>query len=294
MNGKIYSLLTKPATATSKLFAYDPSVGAASFAQVSNTNPGWDDSVSLPLAYINSGKVLIAANDGAGFSLFTFDGTTWTDIANLTGAGAFPGTYMGWVTAVNANGKFFFTMNDATSRAKLFSYKDSPQTLAQVTNINAGAHDLDLTTPNAYLIAYNNKVFFTGLNGSGKLKLYSWDDANQVLKQITDITGAANNDFSTLGPQNSDPLFTIYNNKLFFRASINAANTIAKYFIYDDNAGTLTQVTNIGGAATDSRWTDNLPLRPIVYNNRLYFYAYDSAARDKLYSLCDPATGCTP
>ena len=47
-------------------------------------------------------------------------------------------------------------------------------------------------------------MFFTGLNRNGKLKLYSWDDANGVLKQITDLAGATKNDFDIGGAANAE------------------------------------------------------------------------------------------
>ncbi|MGZ6309885.1 MAG: hypothetical protein ACXWOH_04600 [Bdellovibrionota bacterium] len=297
LNSKVYFTIYQPATTAEALYVYDPAVGAASFNQVSLLD-ATGDQIWAPLGVIGGTKALLyAANAGGNNTLFTFDGTTWTNIANITGGGDIDNGFpMNNISATLSSGKIFFPMMNASSKYKLYSYQDSPQTLVQLTNINAaGVDDVDANANHAfYIIAYNGKIFFTGKN-AGKLKLYRWDDSAQTLTQITNTAGTGNNDFSTAAPPNSDPLFTIYNNKLFFRANINAAGVVNKYFMYDDVAGTLVQLTNIGGAThADSPWTVNLPLVPSVYNNRLYFAGFDASAFDKLYSLCDPATGCTP
>jgi len=240
-------------TQTQKMMKYDPTQAVVNqLTQVSNVCPG-------------------CGNEDAPFNAFPF---------------------------VSLNGSLFsYLQSDLgpSNGFKIYKYfpASSPNWKMITSTTANGNNDIPYYGPVSYpktTIVYNNKLFFTAVDPSGNFKFYVYDDVLGSVQQLTNLYSGGN-EVDISGANQFDPLFTIYNNRLYFRAYI--ASGIAKWLVYDDNTKVLAIAANIGGNACNNiNWTRTV--QPVVYAGKLFITALSCGQGDKLYGLCDTATGCVP
>ncbi|MGZ3687837.1 MAG: hypothetical protein ACXVBW_06035, partial [Bdellovibrionota bacterium] len=268
----------------------------ASQTMVTNFGGSCDNVANFTKGFDGNLYFFSNANGGGGTNpgeLYSLDptGTVPTLITNTNAvnnnlydwSGTVPQTGL-----INYNNKLFFSAKVGGAlggKTKLVAFNGA--TITVISNIagNGVADDPD------YFTVYNNKLFFVAFNSSGKSKLYAYDDIAGTLKQVTDTSsGSGNSDFTIAwtpsapqwGNKAYDPLLTIYNNRLFFRANSTAAGA-PKLYAYDDVSGKLYLVANLAGtAAADFNW--KTWTKPVLYGpssaQRLGLVMFNSAGNN--------------
>ncbi|HNR88083.1 MAG TPA: hypothetical protein PKM65_07070 [Spirochaetota bacterium] len=196
-------------------------------------------------------------------------------VSNLSGTADINKT----VDYVECNGKLYFS-GYLSGNTKLCCYDPAANTITQISNIRAGAHDdpMGFGTDNR-LMAVNNRVVFVANNTNGVAKLFSYNTLTDTVTQVSDTRNS-----STISDSIAAGL--VHGTRVYFRA--NNASGRTKLYCYDTANDTLVQVSN----TRNNNAEHDGPVPQAMYNGKLMFTAANSSGTGytKLYAY-DPSVG---
>ena len=333
------------------LYAYDPSVGRTAF--VASSNPASSASVPSDFAVHNGKLFYVAENEARQERLYAYDATTNQATAvssrsiqfarDLTvydgalylvffdGSGdrlyrlnesetdlslVAPNVQVGFNTSEVLGGDLYFTGVEAGENG-LYRHNRAAGVVSRVVFLSNQGQPLSAP----YLIAHEDKLFFSGSTEDGRFGFYSFDPVAETIARIPSATGSDGGLFGTpavyggdlylgcsaqggfelcavdtdtesiefvaelnRGNQSSSPIgLTEYDGDLyFFAGSLEGVGL----FRHDPQSATSERV-----AAVDlPLFGSILPLEAAGYDGRLFFPAFDSATGAELY-VYDPSSG---
>lgn len=249
-NNHLYFLANDGSNAdTASLFKYD---GVNSPVAVT--------SVNLPISQTNN---LLTGSYNGGLIYTTFNLATTERIIWFTDGTSAP-TQIGDITSnpnfTELNGDLYYLSN---SRLMRWDGTNNP---TQITN-----NFISIIS----MVKYGNSIYLSLFDGSGSLgqELYSYDGTNTptLVQDINPNTG-----------QSSSPnLFTVANNKLYFRASDGTNGT--ELWVYD--GATASMVYDVNPAAGSSN-----PYGVVYHNSNLYYIADNGTDGYRMYEYSGSGT----
>lgn len=156
---------------------------------------------------------------------------------------------------------------DGAGRSALFAYHATLGTIQQVADTNAGQDD----EPDNCTVINGTAYLTSSVINSNRRELFSFQPAGPVLTQLSSLSTGTISGVSWLDS---------YGTRIYMRTDIaTGAADLAKYFVYDISAGTITRMTNTSTVAGS---TDAINYR-VATDRDLYFYAYDASGFAKLH-----------
>ncbi|NOT03342.1 MAG: sortase [Anaerolineales bacterium] len=251
-NGALYFSANGNDGAGQQLWKYDSTTNTAS--RVTNIFSAVFPPQRNPrdLAVYNGALYFTAnGNDGAGYELWKYDGTTNT-ASRVTNIYSGPGP--SFLAVYNGALYFHATGNDGAG-PELWKYDSTTNTASRAADIASGPIG---STPD-YLTVYNGELYFSadGQDGEGT-ELWKYDSATNTASRVTNIF-----DWWTDAPK----FLAVYNGALYFQANANdgAGHELWKY---DSATNTASRVTDLYSGPNGS-----VPAFLAAYNGALYFNA---------------------
>jgi ELWxxDGT repeat protein len=168
-------------------------------------------------------------------------------------------------------GKLYFFANDSTHGLELWSH-DLAGTFTLVHDLNPNKPNGALGMSDRTMPVLNNKMYFTGNNGSSGRELFVYDGVNPP-SLVADLWP---------GTTGSTPVdLYVMENKLYFSAQ---SPTIGSELFVYDGVNPPTGIDIIPGT------TSSAPAYLIAFNGKLYFSAYTASTGHELYAY-DTSTG---
>ncbi|HLO71488.1 MAG TPA: T9SS type A sorting domain-containing protein [Flavipsychrobacter sp.] len=215
-------------------------------------------------------KLYFTANNGTnGYELFAYNPATNSTalVADVfTGIG---GSYPQGYTIIN--NKMYFSAYTPSFGRELYSFDGT--NIMRHTNVDNSGGDgvIQVNNGDVQFIALNNKIYFSGDDGSNGPQLYQFNPANGVASKVYDINPSGGS-----YPQ----YFTYYAGKIFFSADDGTHGY--ELWSYDGKGTPMLAADidmNIGSA----------PMNLLRWGTNLYFSAYTQDSGNELYKLSDSA-----
>jgi len=176
------------------------------------------------------------------------------------------------------NDRLYFKARNDSYEGKLFEYNTL---LNEVTVIAEILADKTQGSNPSHFTRYNKKLYFFAIdNAEERTKLYYFDDETEETVLVSDINSRR---FSSGSYYRDISSPIIYNNKLyFFYTDQNYGNEL---FVYDQKTNNVSLVKDlrVGEYGSHSSFGSASTSLTVV-NDKLYFIAYGSDTRYKLYS----------
>jgi ELWxxDGT repeat protein len=255
--------------------------------QVTDINPGIFDSGPANLVSFNN-NLFFTADDGTagnGNRLYRYNPVT--DISTLLPVVSSTGNAATRVTlydTIEYNGELYLSLADNNLAGRLFFRYD---TATDALVLIPGVQVKDMAI-------YNNFLFMNAeTDPSEGYELHYYDSANNLATLVTDINPGS-------GDSNATE-FTILNNKLYFAA--NGNSFIGRELYEYDLVTDLTRLVENINTRTSGTGRDSNPSFLTVFNNELYFSAFDLNVGAELFKYdpvlddvvvaADVCAGCT-
>lgn len=227
------------------------------------------------------------------------------------------GTGLTLHNAVSFNGKLYFSATGGTDHGRELWVYDGVNHPSLVYNLNPGQGDgaNGMSGPVSYACVFNNKIYFSGNNGSHGFEPCMYDGINPPVLAAEVVPGAAGSSpfrFAAIGghlyftanaPGTGEELyvydgtnppelhniaagsessspdnFIALGNKIYFSAETDGAGR--ELCVYDPITETVTVATDIVAGTSSSA-----PGMAVLYNDKLYFSAQTDAFGRELYSF---------
>lgn len=255
--------------------------------QVTDLNPGAFDSNPQDLTTFNNNLFFTAVDGtaGNGRRLYRYDAAT--DTSTLLPVVSSSGIAAKSVTlydTIEYNGKLYLSLADNNLAGRLFfKYDDTTDSLILIPGVQV-----------KNMIIYNNLLFMsaeTDANVGFELQVY--DDTTNTVILISE-TNPGNGD-------GNPTAFTIFQNKLFYASN---GNSFIGRELYEYSPVTdLTRLVENINTRTSGTGRDSNPSFLTVFNNELYFTAFDLNVGAELFKYdpvlddvvvaSDVCAGCT-
>lgn len=289
LNGKLHFSATD-ATAGQEWFIYDPAqaVSAGTNPELVDFAPGASSSGAFGTSVLN-GLLYLAVNDGGGSGQepWVHDpaqaisvGTNPKMLVDINSGG--PGSSPSFYTPLSD--RLYFKARDGTTGLELWVYDPAlpvslPTNPSRVADINPGPGD----GFKFRIIAFDNRLFLEGDDGSNGRELWIYDPA-----QATSGSNPLLVDINPGLADSSPSDFAAFNNLLYFRADDGAGNGF-ELWVYDP-----TQAISVGTnpkmlADINPGTGSGSPSRLTGFNNLLYFRANDGVGNGNELWVYDPA-----
>jgi ELWxxDGT repeat protein len=125
--------------------------------------------------------------DVNGHCMFTASGGVWLYVSNSPVEAPGPGSPNGTLSAVFANGKYFFNASDAAHGTELWTWDGNSGDAASVVDINPGTAD---SSPQS-LTTVGNEVYFLANDGTHGTELWKSDGTTAGTAMVADLTPGA-------------------------------------------------------------------------------------------------------
>jgi ELWxxDGT repeat protein len=254
-------------------FAAQPATAQYEVSIVADINPGSPRSSPSDFAIYDS-RLFFRADDGIhGYELWAYDATT--NEANLVtdlypgSDGSFPGSLTVY------DGRLFFSANDGQHGRELWVYNADTDTATLAADIHPGSgSSFSGPLPLPKLTLYDDRLFFRAYDGLTGTELWGFDAATDEAALVSDINH---------GSDSSQPSYlTVYDNRLFFQANdgyqTNEGNSGPELWAYDASTDESSLVVDIRPGIDGST-----PSSLTVYDDRLFFAAYDGSTGNELW-----------
>ncbi len=163
---------------------------------------------------------------------------------------------------VTLNGTLYFEARDSTTNAEaIYSFDGTSVTEIYNAHPTDGGGSPTTGTVSGPLIAFNNNLYF----GSSQQTIDELTSTGSLSNSATNVTVSSEYAFNS----NPDTNLIVSNNHLFFVSTNNGVYSL-------DTANSATNLVGSIGAQS---------LTPVVYNNELYFVAYDLSGGNLVANL---------
>ncbi|WP_452230451.1 T9SS type A sorting domain-containing protein [Lacinutrix sp. MEBiC02404] len=230
--------------------------------QVTNLNPDGHGSNPAHLTVFGDDLFFMANNGTIGYELYKHNAMTNTTtlVQDITPGSSYSSSDL--ESTIEYNGSLYLVIS-----SQLYKYESSSETLSLIPNIYVIGE----------MIIYNNKIYMNGYeNATTDYELYSYDSVTNTVDLVSDI-----NNFN--GEGSSPNEFILFNNKLYFSAKTVVVGK--ELFEFDAGTGITRLVENINTSNQNNG--DGTPRDFTVYNNELYFGAFQEAVGYELFKY-DP------
>jgi len=297
-NNKLYFSAFNEVNGT-ELYEYNDITGTTLL--VDDINEGANSSRPINLTLYQNKLYFFAYNETIGSALYKYDDSTGK--INLV-ADINPSTSHQYDSNLDVyDNKLYFSVDDGINGEELYEYDGTSNTSRLVADTRTGSKS---SSPNS-LYVFNNKLYFSAYNETTGREMYEFDSELNSTKLFQDITPGENwygpASFSAYGeklyfinkgelhfydslksevsftcvrckPQSSRPEnLTHYDGKLYFFAYIGSG--------YDKGLYAYNNATNTTELVSELDINTNGGM--VVYNNQLYFSAWNDVHRSELY-----------
>lgn len=251
----------------SELWSYNLTDGY--LQRLTDLIPGNGSSMPSNLVAYKDKLYFTASSNATGEELYAYNPVTNTtalvvDIQTGIGNSAPRG-----LTVIN--GKLYFSAYTPAFGRELYSFDGT--NLSRHTNVDNSNGDglMQVLDGQVQLIAFKNKIYFAGTDGTSGYQLWQFNPANGVTSKVYDI-----NPSGSSNPQ----YFNYYAGKIFFTADDGTHGE--ELWSYDG-------VTNPKMVADIDPNQSSSPVNFLTWGTKMYFNAYNSATGTELYQLADSA-----
>lgn len=230
-------------------------------SQVSNISATTSDVMDYFFTTFNNEIYFFGYNSAGKAKLMKMNSAeTFTQVSNLNGSSSIDHPM---VNPIIFNGDLYFSR--ASGLIRKLAKINPTGTISIVSNINNGATDLSARLNSAI---FNGELYFTGIAPGNLTKLFKLTSAGNIVL-VSNINPSANDT-----PWN----LTVFNSALYFNTEGGKLHKLS-------SSGVITLVTDkaVDNAANAKQWESTSSFH--VFNNELYFRAYNAAGFAKFHKL---------
>ena len=252
---KLYFKAQEATSTNNKIYKTD---GTAAPAVIDNSY-----NIGFGIAKLGA-NLILSATPSTSYQLYSSDGSSFTLIKTINStATSSP------LNFYSDGSKVYFSANDGTNGAELWSTDGTTAGTAMIKDINLGTTNSSPTN----FISYNSKIYFSANDGVNGTELWVTDGTGAGTSLLKDINA---------GSGNSNPSdFYVYSGKLYFTANdIIHGNEL---WVTDGTMANTKLALDINTASNIA--DSSSPTDLILFNGELYLSANDGTVGKEFFKI---------